>query len=98
MGVFAFELKYGDLYLYGDNMKVCMPYLRQGTMFTSIEDVCAYCQMHNFKMYYDQNRKSRGWLLDYLRIMRLIFKYSVFSSGNRFSKFIDQLKLQIEEH
>lgn len=95
MGIFVFELKHGDLYLYGENMQVCMPYLRQRTFWNSIEDICEYCKVHNFKMYYDQNRKTKGWLLDYLRIMRLIIKYSVFSSGKTFSKFIDRLNLPI---
>ena len=84
--IYGFRLPYGTLILYGDNMKVCVPYI--DNTVNSVEDVCKYCSHHNLRVLH-QTHCSLSGLIEHIRVYRLINKYSIRGSWKEISRYFE---------
>ena len=83
--IYSFELDNGRIYLYGDNVDSCTPYI--DGIVNSVEDICIYCKAHKIKTYYKPNGKTLADIVFYLRILRLSIKYKVHGSWKDLQAF-----------
>ncbi len=83
--IYAFHLPYGNLFLYGDNMPQCKPYIDNGV--DCVEDICIYCSSHNLKTYYLSNKSLIGFF-EKMRVHKLTKRYDVYSSWDELMRYI----------
>jgi len=85
--VYAYHLPYGDIYLYGENLELCIPIL--DSTVDSVEDICAYCSTHNLRICHNGNF-SVGGLLERFIVKRIIKRYSVNGSWKEIEALINE--------
>lgn len=84
---YGFHAKGGDLIIYGDNVKICRPYLDDiSTDF--VEDVCEYCSQHNIRIFHKFDR-SIGGLIALVEVYILTKKYNVRSSWKELVRYLE---------
>lgn len=83
--VYSFKIPHGQLFLYGDNLKMCRRYIDDAVR--SVEDICAYCSEHNIRIYHKPNRSLSG-LLEKCCVYKLTKKYHVRSSWKELKAYI----------
>ena len=84
---YRFNSRYGELFIYGDNLSICRPYI-ETMYFETIESLCIYCKQHDLRIFYLPERTLRG-LWENPRVLRLTLKYSVYSSWTNVEKHIN---------
>lgn len=87
--VYGYHLPHGTLFLYGDNLKSCIPYIND--IVNSVEDICIYCSSHNFHVLHNPNHSFNG-LIEYFRVYRLTKEYSVRGSWKEVSLYLSNEK------
>ena len=85
--IYGYHLQNGDLYLYGEMLQACIPYIEQSV--NSIDDICQYCSNHNICLIYKPHNIFSGWF-ELIRVNRLLKKYSVRGTWKEVSKFIQK--------
>ena len=84
---YGFHCKSGDLIVYGNNIKICRPYI-DNLVFNCVEDLCDYCSQHNLRVWHKHNCSLNG-LFEIFRVRRLTKKYSVYSSWKELKQYLD---------
>lgn len=83
--VYGYHLPHGTLFLYGENLENCIPYINN--IVNSVEDICIYCSSHNFNILYNPNRSFNG-LIEYFRVYKIVNEYSVRGSWKEVSLYL----------
>lgn len=84
--IYGFHFLYGDLFVYGDNIKMCIPYIDNAA--DSIEDLSVYSKHHDLRIFYKPNKSLLGFFSSF-RVTFNTKKYSVYSSWHKLCDFID---------
>ena len=73
--VFVIRLLYSNLYLYGDDLHIYMPYIED--IVDSVEDICIYCKQRNIHIYHWSNFKSLNGIIEFFRVLILLKRHKV---------------------
>lgn len=89
--IYGFPLHYGILYVYGDNMIFCSPYIDD--IVDCVEDICSYAQTHKLLVYYEPYKSFNlvGIAWEIYKVSKLSRKYSVYSSQSDFYKYAESV-------
>ena len=83
--LYAFHIPHGSLFLFGENLEHCKPYIDSSV--NSVEEVCVYCNKHNLRVHY-QPKHIVCSLFESFRVHRLTKKYSVFASWSELNHYL----------
>ena len=86
---YGYHTKHGDLILYGNNIKVCKPYM-DGITTDCIEDVCEYCSKHDIRIFHKFNYSICG-LIEFILVYFLTKKYGVRSSWKELLQYLKSI-------
>lgn len=82
-----YHLKYGDLILYGENLKTCTPYI--DNVIECVEDIFDYCSAHDIRIFYNITHSIVYGLIEYFRVKVFIKRYSVRGSWKDFARYCE---------
>lgn len=87
--LYGFKLPHGKLYLYGENIKICAPYI--DNTCNNVEDIYFYCQQHELNIYHEPDISLWG-LLEIFLVNVLKRKYNVYGTKKEIYTYIMSLK------
>ena len=88
--VYGYHLDHGNIIIFGDNMKYCLPYIDNN--INSVEDICEYCNTHHLLVTYITAKKNINAFITYARFRKLAKKYNVFASSKDLIKYTEIMK------
>lgn len=93
------HLDYGDLLLFGENVRFCKMYLNTLILeykITTVEDICSYCQNHNISIGYKFNKSiTLLELREYHKVKKVCKRYHVYASRYKVNGYyLDQKEKQ----
>lgn len=88
--VYGYHLDYGDILIFGDNIRYCVQYI--DNCINSVEDICEYCNTHHLLVTYITAKKNINAFTTYIRFRKLAKKYHVFASSKKFIKYCENMK------
>jgi len=85
---YGFHTYCGDLFIFGDNMEICKPYLND-IKVESIEEVLEYCKEHKLRAYLYQKRSIKG-IIGFISTYFSAKKMGVYSTWENILQYLEQ--------